>query len=416
MENINYLPDINLNDFDYELPKSKIAEYPLAKRSDSKLLFTDVNLNRIEHYTFDNIVQLLPKDSHLVFNSTKVISARLLLQKPSGGKCELLLVDALKPASETALVMSSKGNCRWNCMVGGRNINEGIILHNINQEKFELQAKVIKRESNYGEVEFTWDNQYTFAELIAEIGLIPLPPYINHQADEFDKERYQTVYAKYDGSVAAPTAGLHFTDDIIQKLDSLRIRRSELALHVGPGTFLPVVNNNVSEHTMHDEMFIVNKSTILAILESMAEKKKIIAVGTTSVRTLETLYWAGVKMLKNEFNPESELMLNQDEPYRLMNYAKSISPLESYQSIIEYLAHFNRATFSGRTKLFIMPKYDYKVIDGIITNFHLPKSTLILLVAAFTGNELWRKIYNSALENNYRFLSYGDSSFLLKKS
>ena len=408
------LPKISLSDFDYHLPKSNIAEYPLSERSDSKLLYADVNEKLIKHTDFKNIVSLIPPDSHLIYNSTKVISARLIMQKPSGGKCELLLVDAIEPSSEPSLLMSSHGRCVWNCMIGGRRVNvDSILLFHI-QNKFNLSAKVLNRSENYGEIEFQWDEKYSFSEMIADLGLVPLPPYIERNVDEDDKNRYQTVYAKSDGSVAAPTAGLHFTDEIINKLSGQGVLISELTLHVGPGTFLPVATDDVTEHKMHDEMFTIDRSTILAIIESMNNNKNIIAVGTTSVRTLESLFWAGIKLLQGENFNEKGFHLEQDEPYKLAEIGKKYSAKNSYNAIIDFMDKNKILSFSGRTKLFIMPGYDFKIVNGIITNFHLPKSTLILLVAAFTGKDLWRKIYDSALENEYRFLSYGDSSFLFK--
>lgn len=412
MNILNNLPDINLLDFDYILPKDKIAEYPLGDRASSKLLYCNTELKNIEHYKFCEITELIPQNSLLVFNSTKVICARLKMQKPSGGKCELLLVDALLPSADPALVMSAKGQCTWQCIIGGRHVNEGLILTTSADSAINLKAHIRKREFNYGVVDFEWETNISFSELISIIGDIPLPPYIERNTELSDLERYQTVYANAEGSVAAPTAGLHFTDEIIQAIRQKGIGITEVVLHVGPGTFLPISGNSIAEHIMHDELAVVDKSSILSIIDNLQKRKNIIAVGTTSVRTLESLYWLGVKFIINKTSNSNIFNLEQSEPYQLADIAKSISAVESYSAIIKYLDSHNLSQFSFRTKLFIVPSYGFKIINGIITNYHLPKSTLILLVAAFTGKDIWRKIYNTALENNYRFLSYGDSSFL----
>lgn len=416
MNILSRMPNISLSDYDYILPKDKIAEYPLDVRSSSKLLYCSIDNNQLEHYKFSDITRLIPKDSLLVFNSTKVISARLKMQKPSGGKCELLLVDALEPSPDPAIVMSSDGLCSWRCMIGGRNVKEGLVLTMSEDNIYNLRAIVRMRESNYGEIDFIWNEGVPFSELISKIGDIPLPPYIERETELSDIERYQTVYARTEGSVAAPTAGLHFTDEVIRNIKSNGIGIIEVTLHVGPGTFLPISSTNIDEHNMHDELAVVEKCTILSIIENLKLNKNIIAVGTTSVRTLETLYWVGVKLILNKIPLGENIILNKDEPYQLANFARNISAIQSYSALIDFLDNQNNSQLLCRTMLFIMPGYDFKVINGIITNYHLPKSTLILLVAAFTGKDLWRSIYNSALENNYRFLSYGDSSFLFKEN
>ncbi len=408
----NNLPDINLLDFDYILPKEKIAEYPLSDRASSKLLYCSTGINHLEHYKFSDITELIPQNSLLIFNSTKVICARLKMQKPSGGKCELLLVDTLLPSADPTIVMSTKGKCTWQCIIGGRHVNEGLILTTSETTDVNLKAHIRKREYNYGVVDFEWNEDISFSELISRIGDIPLPPYIERSTEISDLERYQTVYAHAEGSVAAPTAGLHFTNEIIQAIKLKGICTTEVVLHVGPGTFLPISGNNIAEHNMHDELAVVDKSSILSITENLQNKKNIIAVGTTSVRTLESLYWLGVKLIINKSYDSNNFNLDQNEPYQFADIAKPISAVESYSAIIRYLNSHNLSQFSFRTKLFIVPSYGFKVINGLITNYHLPKSTLILLVAAFTGKDMWRKIYNTALDSNYRFLSYGDSSFL----
>jgi S-adenosylmethionine:tRNA ribosyltransferase-isomerase len=412
MTQFSNIPDIFLSDYDYLLPKDKIAEYPLPDRSDSKLLFADLSLGEIGHHIFKEITDFIPKDSHLILNSTKVISARLNMLKPSGGKCELLLIDPVEPSKDPAIVMSAYGKCRWNCMIGGRKVVPGLELKLSEPDKFDFKALVVIRNQNYGEIEFSWQTSSSFSEVLSNTGDIPLPPYIERNTEESDKERYQTVYADIDGSVAAPTAGLHFTPDILDSIQKNGINISELILHVGPGTFLPISSDSVREHEMHDEMIVVTKETVESIIESLRLSKNIIAVGTTSVRSLESLYWAGLKYILGYTDKLDNFSLQQDEPYQLSGDSLNITAIDSFNAILKYMNENNLYYITGRTKLFIMPGYDFKTVNGIITNFHLPKSTLILLVAAFTGKEMWRRIYNEAADNNYRFLSYGDSSFL----
>lgn len=412
MTQFNNIPDIFLSDYDYELPKDKIAEYPLPDRSDSKLLFADLSLGVIGHHIFKEITDFIPKDSHLILNSTKVISARLNMLKPSGGKCELLLIDPVEPSNDPAIVMSAYGKCRWNCMIGGRKVVPGLELRLSEPDKYDFKALVVSRFQNYGEIEFSWQPGSSFSEVLSITGDIPLPPYIERNTEESDKERYQTVYADIDGSVAAPTAGLHFTPNILNNIKNKGINISELILHVGPGTFLPISTDSVRQHEMHDEMIVISKSAISEIIESLSDNRNIIAVGTTSVRSLESLYWAGLKYILGITDKLDNFSLNQDEPYQFSGESLNITAIDSFNAILKYMNENHLDYITGRTKLFIMPGYDFKTVNGIITNFHLPKSTLILLVAAFTGREMWKRIYNEAAANNYRFLSYGDSSFL----
>lgn len=407
---MNFLPDIKISEYDYSLPKAKIADFPLEKRDESKLLFFNYKAKVIEHYIFKSITELIPSDSLLIINSTKVISARLYMKKNSGGKCELLLVDPIEPTNDPALIMNSFGTCTWKCMIGGRKIKEGTILEYHLPNKLNFTAEILDRNENYGSVKFCWQSGLSFAELINVLGEIPLPPYIERETTEDDKEWYQTIYAKSDGSIAAPTAGLHFTDEVLINLKKMNIKISELLLHVGPGTFLPVSADEVRHHNMHDERFYVNKSTIVYIIKQLNLNKNIIAVGTTSVRTLETLYWLGLALdAKNTIN---EFNLEQDYPYSHIHKGTKIEAVHSLENILAFLEYNNLEYITGKTKLFIMPGYNYKIVNGIITNFHLPKSTLLLLVAAFIGELEWKKVYDEALLNDYRFLSYGDSSFL----
>lgn len=412
---MSYLPQINISDFDYYLTKDKIALFPTEKRDLSKLLFYNINNDTILHKQFNDITNLIPKKSLLILNSTKVISARIFMKKPSGGKCEILLIEPLLPNQDPALIMSSKEKCVWKCMIGGRNIKIDMTLSLLIDNKFNFSAIILEKEHNYAKIEFNWDNIFSFSEVISEIGKIPLPPYIDRESNQIDKDRYQTIYANFDGSIAAPTAGLHFTDEILKKLEKNNINIQNIILHVGPGTFVPVSNDDIRLHTMHEELAIINKSTILAIKYNLENNHSIITVGTTSVRTIETLYWLGFQLyINNDFNLQN-FYFEQDIPYFLSSKYNLITPLESINVILNYMSEKNLNIIYGKTKLFIVPSYKFQFINGIITNFHLPKSTLLLLISAFLDKNKWLEIYENALKNDYRFLSYGDSSFLLKE-
>jgi S-adenosylmethionine:tRNA ribosyltransferase-isomerase len=401
------IPSINLDEYNYNLPQDRIPKFPVKERSKSKLLYADINAEKISNHLFENISELIPDNSSIVINSTKVIAARLNLLKQTGGKAEILLINPIKPSIDPQIVMQTSNNIVWDCIIGGKRINEGSILKGT---KHNFHAEILKRYENKAIVEFNWEDDKSFGEILEEMGKIPLPPYLKRDTEEEDKERYQTIYAKEQGSVAAPTAGLHFTDNTIELLKKRNISFHELILHVGPGTFVPI-ESDVQNHNMHNERIFVNIETIMAIYEDLKNKKRIIATGTTSVRTLESLFWAGQKIISFgdiEFN---ENFIRQWDPY--YQYKNIAKPIESIEALINHLNKKNITVITGETSLFIVPGYEFKLVDGIITNFHLPKSTLILLVAAFTGKELWRKIYNYALDNDYRFLSYGDSSLLL---
>jgi S-adenosylmethionine:tRNA ribosyltransferase-isomerase len=279
-----------------------------------------------------------------------------------------------------------------------------------------LNAEIIEKEGNKVLVKFEWHNQdYSFAKILELAGKIPLPPYIRRNTEEVDTLRYQTVYAKFDGSIAAPTAGLHFTEEIFDEIKEKSIGIEKLILHVGPGTFLPIDSNKIEDHVMHKETIFVTRNSIKNILEAITKGKKIIATGTTSVRTLESLYWWGAKLILNQdLIYSQELIVLQYEPYQYSLQSQKINPQKSFSKILEWLELNDSEILIGKTQLFIVPGYDYKIVNGMITNFHLPKSTLILLVAAFLGKDLWKESYQTALENNYRFLSYGDATLLLR--
>jgi len=402
--------DINLDEYNYLLPQEKIALFPLENRAESKLLLVDKKSQKISHHIFKEIPDLLSDNAVVFLNKTKVIAARLLLQKATGGLVEVLCVEPLEPSTDPQIAMSVKEKCKWKCFIGGKRVQLGSVLYSIGDLK--ISATVIEKHGQDAIVEFRWQmKNQTFAELLDSLGKVPLPPYIKREVAVEDKERYQTVYAEDDGSVAAPTAGLHFTEEILLKLRNKGIRVEELILHVGPGTFKPIDTDKISEHKMHSELIIVSKSLIENLLKSIVKNRYIIATGTTSLRTLETLYWVGVKLKSSSFEfRNGEFEFGQWDAYNLWN---NISAEDSIKAILNYLNESNHNELRGRTELLIIPGYEFRIVKGLITNYHLPKSTLILLVAAFLGKDLWRKAYVEALNYNYRFLSYGDSSLLL---
>lgn len=398
------LPPISLQEYKYDLPDEKIAKYPLQERMSSKLLV--YRSGNIEHSAFSRLEQYLPEDSALFFNDTRVIPARLHFKKETGAHIEVFLLEPVLPTRDVAQSMWVRGSCQWKCMVGNLKKwkeDQALVLQLPMQEHtVALEAKLVDRASQT--IEFNWEEDYTFVDIIQAAGKIPLPPYINREVNDEDKERYQTVYSNHEGAVAAPTAGLHFSDEILKKLEQKGITLNYLTLHVSAGTFQPVKEENVINHPMHSEQVVVTMDNIDALLDN----PKVIAVGTTSMRTLESLYWYGVKiLLKNDTNFNIEKLL----PYE---FEASVlpSPAESFAAIKKRMESNNHEMLIGHTEIFIFPGYDFKVCKGLITNYHLPGSTLILLVAAFIGED-WRKVYQEALDNNYRFLSYGDSSLLL---
>jgi S-adenosylmethionine:tRNA ribosyltransferase-isomerase len=394
---------IRISDFTYTLPEERIASFPLESRDNSKLLF--YNRGEIQHLIFKNLPDLLPTHCVLLFNDTRVIPARLIFQKETGADIEIFL---LKPFESTQLLqqaMEATGIAKWKCVIGNlkRWTNGLTLTKKINS--FLIHATLLDRQN--GVVEFSWTpSNSSFAEIINQFGATPLPPYIKRQAGDIDQERYQTVYSHYKGAVAAPTAGLHFTDEVMAKIKQKGIDTDFLTLHVSAGTFQPIKTENATDHTMHSEQIIVKKETIQKLLSG----KKTIAVGTTSMRTLESLYWFGVKLLQNS---EIEFIINQNDPY-LPSGLPLPSKRESLNAVLQHMDFTRVETLVGSTSIFILPGYSFKICEGLITNFHQPGSTLMLLVAAFVGDD-WKKIYEAALSNNYRFLSYGDSSLLLPK-
>lgn len=397
--------DISLSDYEYELPKSRIAQYPLSQRDQSRLLvYTG---GTIKHQHFFQLPEHLPSPSMLFFNNTKVINARLFFKRSSGATIQIFLLEATNPFP-VQLALQSTQTCVWECMIGNRKKwkEEETLQLNLPESEGILEASWEDYERSL--VRFRWsDPSLNFAQIIEEVGRIPLPPYIEREATEADLLQYQTIYSKEKGAVAAPTAGLHFTDTVFDNLAQKNIQTDFVTLHVGAGTFLPIKEENIQKHDMHSEQIIVSAANLENLIE---QEGRVIAVGTTSMRVLESLYWLGVEVLKKEL-PLLNFYVKKLSPYQLKK-----EDLPSYQEVFKNLlremSEQNLQLIYGKTEIFIFPGYDFKVCNGLITNFHMPKSTLILLIAAFVGED-WRKIYQEALENDYRFLSYGDSSLLL---
>lgn len=403
-------PKIKIADFSYDLPDERIAKYPLANRDESKLLIFENS--QISESVFSNIATILPQDSLMVFNNTKVVPARLIFKKSSGALIEIFCLEPVSP-NDYALSFSSTEECSWNVVIGNAKRWKGGEVYFLCSEAHEsavglnLRAELIYKGDNNGSVvKFKWDSGVSFSEVLDICGRIPIPPYLKRDTELIDNERYQTLYAKIKGSVAAPTAGLHFTEPVLEKIDAAGIVRDTVCLHVGAGTFVPVKSEYISDHQMHTEPFTVTRA-LLEKLCSLKSGQKVIAVGTTSTRCLESLYFLGVQCIKNGF-PSS---VAQWEPYSdTYNYTLK----EALSAILEYMDDQNLDVFTARTAIIIVPSYKFRVVDVLVTNFHQPQSTLLLLISAFTGGNRWHDIYNYALDNNFRFLSYGDSSVLFR--
>jgi len=391
---------IDINEYKYELPPEKIALFPLPQRDHSKLLIYKQGV--ITHSQFTDLDQFVPADSMLVFNNTKVIPARLLFTKETGAEIEVFLLNPVSPSPLVSVAMEAQGACDWHVAVGNaKRWNEGALTKRAGN--LQLTATFIDREKST--VRFEWPDQLTFAEVISHMGATPLPPYLKREVEESDKERYQTIYSKKEGAVAAPTAGLHFTERVFEKLRQKNITTDFLTLHVSAGTFQPVKAENALDHTMHAEQMVVSKAN----LENLLNQKNIIAVGTTSLRTLESLYWYGVELASE---PDAIFQIAQDEPYQKNNKTKNIDRNEAFENVLKKMMRDGETQLAGETSIYIVPGYQIKTANALITNFHQPGSTLMLLVAAFVGKD-WKKIYQHALLHDYRFLSYGDSSLLI---
>jgi len=407
--------EISILDYTYDLPEDKIADYPIAERQDAKLLIYKKGILQEDQYK--NIANYLPENCLLVFNDTRVIQARLLFQKATGTTIEIFCLEPHDTINEYNVLMAKKESIQWKCLIGGASKwKEGNLIKEIivQGEKVVLEAQLIEKITDAYIVKFLWmPAHYSFAEIIEQAGDTPLPPYIKRKPIESDKERYQTIYAKQDGSVAAPTAGLHFTPSIFSSLTAKNIDTTFVTLHVGAGTFKPVKADLLKDHPMHAEWIDVSAETIHQLIEN--SKNEIIAVGTTALRTLESLFWMGVKASINPNAQLAELMIHQWDVYEAPLNNCVLNTQAALEALIDWMKKNNCDRILSQTQILIAPAYQYRVVKAIVTNFHQPQSTLLLLVAAAIGED-WKKVYQHALTNDYRFLSYGDGSLLFLNS
>jgi S-adenosylmethionine:tRNA ribosyltransferase-isomerase len=403
--------DISIADYTYELPASFIADYPLAERDASKLLVYRDGV--ISETVYRDIAGQLPQGALLVFNNTRVVEARILFQKATGASIEIFCLEPPTDYGGMAAAMSQTGRVRWKCLIGGvSKWKPGQVLTKA-MEGIDLEARYIEKLTDSFLVELSWrPAELSFAELLHRAGLIPLPPYIHRLPDASDSERYQTVYARHDGSVAAPTAGLHFTEAIFESLEARHIGRAFVTLHVGAGTFLPVKASTLERHTMHTEFIAVTRETIRELMEAGAGVHPVIPVGTTSARTLESLYWLGVKAHRDPGIGPADLVVRQWDAYEEANGVEAEAALTA---LLGWIDRQGLEQLITTTQLLITPGYHWRIAKGLITNFHQPESTLLLLVASLIGED-WRKMYTYALDNGFRFLSYGDGCLLLPAS
>lgn len=399
--------EIKIEEYNYPLPDERIAKFPLSERDSSKLMIYekgDIKVSR-----FSDIADFIPENSLMVFNNTKVIQARLNFRKKTGAAIEIFCLEPISPADYN-MAFQNTGDLVWLCMIGNlKKWKEGALELpvTINGEEVILKAEKASTYGNTHHVRFFWDNdRYNFADILDAAGQLPIPPYLNRDTEESDKETYQTVYSKIKGSVAAPTAGLHFTDKVFEKLNLKGVSCLELTLHVGAGTFQPVKSESIEGHTMHTEFIRVNRDLIKQIMD---DSRFLIAVGTTSVRTLESLYYVGEKLEDKPDASSEEIKVLQWQPYE-KEYTLPVE--KALQNILDYLDRHNTDTLLTSTQIMIAPGYKFRIVKGIVTNFHQPQSTLLLLVSCFVNGD-WKKIYDYALDNDFRFLSYGDSSLLL---
>ena len=397
---------IHIADYTYDLPSERIAKYPLENREESKLLV--YKNGTLTDSLFKNIIQFIPASSIIVSNNSRVIPARIFFKKETGAVIEIFCLEPIEPADYQTNFAQTQ-SCVWKCLVGNRKKwKDGFLVRELKYEhqSFELKAEIVKNSREDLWISFSWNSsEICFSQVIESIGALPIPPYLERDTENSDYTQYQTIYSKIKGSVAAPTAGLHFTEKLIANLQKDGSQFLELTLHVGAGTFKPVKTETIGNHEMHGEHFSITKTTI----EKLCTEQNIIAIGTTSARTLESLYWIGVSILENtERCIDGVFYIEQWQPY--LKETK-ISKNESYRAIVQKLEQNNETVLHCKTSIIIVPGYKFNVIQQLITNFHQPNSTLILLVAAFVGDR-WKSIYNHALGNEYRFLSYGDSSFL----
>jgi len=406
--------DLSISDFNYVLPPERIAQFPLEERDQSKLLIYDEG--RISEDIFANVVNQLPENSTLILNDTKVIHARIIFKNSNDASIEVFLLEPVEPFHDMQLAIFHHGECTWRCLVGNvKKWREDFLSRkiNISDEAGILEVRLKGKVEEDFLVHFSWKpEKFSFAQVLEAAGFVPLPPYIKRKTVNEDEERYQTLYAFQDGSVAAPTAGLHFTEKIFDQLQQKKIHSEFVTLHVSAGTFLPVKAHHMSEHHMHAEQIVVRKETIQKLLDAHARPPRssphIVCVGTTSLRTIESLYWLGKKISEGD----ESLSVSQWDPYD--NDDSSFTIHHSLFTILDFMEKKKLNQLIAETKLLIAPGYNFKFADGLITNFHLPNSTLLLLVAAFIGED-WRKVYDYALQHDFRFLSYGDGSLLWRK-
>ncbi len=413
--------DFDASDYTYELPPERIAARPAGKRTAGRLLTAFAGEQQIEHRSFGDIEALLPAGAMLVVNHTRVIAARLRMLKAGGGAAEVFLLRPVLPSTDPAVALAARNGGTWRCLLGGRRLLPGAVVQT-EKNGIVLRAEVVQRMESEAEVRLTWSNSgLSFAEILDLFGDTPLPPYIKRAADEEDKQRYQTVYAERGGSVAAPTAGLHFSEELLRKLQGKGISLQRLTLHVGAGTFKPLAGPNPADHNMHAEQIVVEAATIAALAEHCGQRERtganispVVPVGTTSVRTLESLYWFGVDLLAGRRPEQASFYVGQWAPYDPDGDCNpTVQPERALKAVSNWLREHNLARLEGETQLMILPGYRFQLCDALVTNFHQPNSSLILLVGAFLGRSFWRAVYDAALDKNYRFLSYGDSSLLL---
>ncbi len=398
--------ELKIDGFTYDLPDERIAKYPLAERDASKLAIWKDGV--ITEDTYKNIAAQIPADTLMVFNQTKVVHARLLFKKATGSTIEVFCLAPGKQYAHIQTAMLQKGSVQWECLVGGAaKWKDGMVLTQAHTDPaFTLSATIAERNATSFILSLSWDADLTFAEVLHYAGKVPLPPYLHREADATDDDRYQTTYAKDEGSVAAPTAGLHFTESIMRSLAAKNIGAAYVTLHVGAGTFRPVKSPTMQGHNMHEEWIDVGRDTLQQIIVGL--DKKIVAVGTTSLRTLESLYWIGNKWAQGQQVDLHGVAVTQWEPYET---PKQCTPKEAFDAIVRHMAAHGLQRITTRTQIMIAPGYTFRVADGLVTNFHQPQSTLLLLVSAFIGPG-WRTLYDHALQHGYRFLSYGDGGLL----
>ena len=400
------VPEIRIEDYNYPLPDERIAKYPLSQRDASKLLCYKGGF--ISEHRFSDISDILPSDHLMVFNDTKVVPARLHFQRPTGAHIEIFCLEPVLP-EEYVSMFAVTDRCRWKCIVGNvkRWKDDILSLYNPSDDEcvkeMGLKAALVERQGETSIVEFSWDNGAPFSQVLEVCGNIPIPPYLNRETEEIDLERYQTLYAKYRGSVAAPTAGLHFTEKVLESIRAKNIEIQTVCLHVGAGTFLPVKSSLVSEHNMHREPFVVTAEFLRKLRKSLG---RVIAVGTTSVRTLESLYYIGVSCIETGAPADVDQWAPYASPAKYTIH-------EALDALIAYMENNCMGSIQIGTRIIIVPGYEFKVVNVLVTNFHQPQSTLLLLISAFVKGD-WHRIYDFALANEFRFLSYGDSSVLFR--